>query len=850
MPPLIFDAAGARSDESTGILIPAPKEPSKGIELYSPGYYAACTVGGILSCGLTHMTVTPLDLVKCNMQIDPEKYKSISSGFGILLKEQRVRGFFKGWVTWVPTLLGYNAQGACKFGIYEFFNKYYSDIAGPEYATKYKTLIYLAGSASAEVIADVALCPFEAVKVRVQTQPSFARGLSEGLPKFVKSEGVPGLYKGLSILLTQTHRISQKQYHSSTNANIAPLFNKYVDRTNVHSWNSIIAELARGGDSFEALQAFKSMRRLSLIPNRSTFPCTIKSCSALSDLYSGKQAHQQAFVFGFEGDVFVSSALVDMYSKCGELGHARKLFDESPLRNVVSWTSMITGYVWNDNAHEALLLFKELLIEESEDKGEEACLDAVALVSILCACSRISGKCITKGVHGLSMKKGLDGHIGVQNTLLDAYAKCSELGASRQVFDGMVEKDDVSWNSMIAVYAQNGLSIEALEVFFAMANSTDVKCGAVTLSAALLACAHAGALLSGKCIHNQVVKMGLEQNVIVGTSIIDMYCKCGRVVMARKVFDHMKEKNVKSWTAMISGYGMHGHGRDALDIFYDMKRAEVVPNHITLVSVLAACSHAGLVDEGWRCFRAMKKEFDVEPTVEHYGCMVDLLGRAGLLMDAHDLIKEMNVRPDFVVWGSLLSACRMHKNIELAEISAKMLFELDHTNCGYYVLLSNMYADAGRWRDVERIRVLMKFHGLIKPPGFSMLELKGRVHVFLVGDKEHPQHMKIYEYLKKLSKKLLEVGYVPDRTSVHHDVDEEEKEMTLQVHSEKLAVAFGIMNSVAGTTIQVIKNLRVCGDCHTAIMLITKIVDREIVVRDSKRFHHFKGGACSCGGYW
>ncbi|XP_043707416.1 mitochondrial phosphate carrier protein 3, mitochondrial-like [Telopea speciosissima] len=178
---------------SKNFVIPAPSEPGK-IELYSPAFYAAATVGGILSCGLTHMAVTPLDLVKCNMQIDPSKYKSISSGFGVLLKEQGVKGFFRGWV---PTLLGYSMQGACKFGFYEFFKKYYSDIAGPEYAAKYKTLIYLAGSASAEVIADVALCPMEAVKVRVQTQPGFARGLSDGLPKFVRSEGYLGLYKGL-----------------------------------------------------------------------------------------------------------------------------------------------------------------------------------------------------------------------------------------------------------------------------------------------------------------------------------------------------------------------------------------------------------------------------------------------------------------------------------------------------------------------------------------------------------------------------------------------------------------------------------------------------------------------------
>ncbi|KAA8530061.1 hypothetical protein F0562_004770 [Nyssa sinensis] len=603
--------------------------------------------------------------------------------------------------------------------------------------------------------------------------------------------------------------------------------------------------------SVEALRAFSSMRRLSLKPNRSTFPCTIKSCSALFDLRSGKQAHQQAFVFGFDSDLFVSSALIDMYSKCGHLNDARILFDEIPKRNVVSWTSIITGYVQNDNAHEALSLFKEFLIEESQSEGEkEVYIDSVAMVSIISACSRVSGKCITEGIHGLVIKRGFEGDLGVGNTLMDAYAKCGELGVSRRIFNGMTEKDVVSWNSMIAVYAQSGYSTEALQVFYAMVRDRDVNYNAVTLSAVLLACAHSGALRVGKCIHDQVIKMGLEDNVIVGTSIIDMYCKSGRVRMAKRAFDCLKEKNVKSWTALISGYGMHGNAREALEIFYDMNQANVKPNYITFVSVLAACSHAGLLDEGRHWFKAMQHKFGIEPGVEHYGCMVDLLGRAGFLNKAYDLIKEMKMRPDFVVWGSLLAACRIYKNVELGEISAGKLFELDPNNCGYYVLLSNIYADAGRWEDVERMRIFMKNHGLVKPPGFSLVEVKGRIHVFLVGDREHPQHEKIYKYLEELSVKLQEVGYVPNMTSVLHDVDEEDKEMILRVHSEKLAVAFGVMNAVPGTTIQVIKNLRVCGDCHTAIKLIAKIVNREIVVRDSKRFHHFRDGFCSCGDYW
>nr|XP_011468208.1 PREDICTED: pentatricopeptide repeat-containing protein At3g26782, mitochondrial [Fragaria vesca subsp. vesca] len=653
----------------------------------------------------------------------------------------------------------------------------------------------------------------------------------------------------LSLIIKRQYSASTKPNpNPNSNSNLTAWFNKYVDKTDVSSWNSVIADLARSGNSVEALGAFSSMRKLSLRPNRSSFPCAIKSCSALLDVHSGRQAHQQALVFGFESDLFVSSALIDMYCRCGLLRDAWKLFDEIPHRNVVSWTSMITGCLLNDHTRQALLLFKELLVDEFDN--EDVDLDPVVLVSVLSACSRVSSKGLTQCVHGLVMKRGFDGDIGVGNTLMDAYAKCGELGLSRKVFDGMAQRDLVSWNSMIAICAQSGLSNEALQVFYEMVKEGGFLYNAVTLSAVLLACAHAGALLVGQCIHDQVVKMGMEENVIVSTSIIDMYCKCGRVDMARKAFDCMKEKNVKTWSAMVAGYGMHGRAKEALEVFYKMISHGIKPNYITFVSLLNACSHAGLLEEGWYWFNTMNHEFGVKPGIEHYGCMVDLLGRAGDLTKAYNLIKGMTMKADSVVWGSFLGACRIHKNVKLAEISARKLFELDPNNCGYYILLSNIYADAGRWEDVEKMRVLMKNRGLAKLPGFSVVELKGMVHLFLVGDREHPQHKKIYEYLEKLTIKLQEVGYAPDMASVLHDVDEEEKEMTLRVHSEKLAVAFGIMNTVPGTTIQIIKNLRVCADCHTVIKLISKVMNREIVVRDSKRFHHFKDGLCSCGDFW
>lgn len=308
-------------------------------------------------------------------------------------------------------------------------------------------------------------------------------------------------------ILKKFYSHHQDLVSTNFNPNLTTWFNKYVDKTNVSSWNSVIADLARSGNSLEALRAFSFMRRLSLRPNRSTFPCTIKSCSALFDLRSGKQAHQQALAFGFESDLFVSSALIDMYSKCCELTDARILFDGICQRNVVSWTSMIVGYVQNDDAHQALLLFKEFLSEESENGDDgNVSMDSVVMISALSACSRLSEREVTESVHGFVLKRGFNGDLGVGNTLMDAYAKCGELTCSRKVFDGMAQKDVVSWNSMIAVYAQNGLSTEALELFHLMVKNLDVCYNAVTLSALLLACAHSGTLQVGKCIHDQVLK--------------------------------------------------------------------------------------------------------------------------------------------------------------------------------------------------------------------------------------------------------------------------------------------------------------------------------------------------------
>ncbi|KDO70478.1 hypothetical protein CISIN_1g0374141mg, partial [Citrus sinensis] len=339
-------------------------------------------------------------------------------------------------------------------------------------------------------------------------------------------------------------------------------------------------------------------------------------------------------------------------------------------------------------------------------------------------------------------------------------------------------------------------------------------------------------------------------DVILGTAVIDMYAKCGSIDSAREIFDRMRQKNVISWSAMIAAYGYHGQGKKALDLFPMMLSSRVLPNRITFVSLLYACSHTGLVEEGLRLFSSMWDDFAVRPDVKHYTCMVDLLGRAGRLDEALKLIESMSVEKDEGLWGALLGACRIHKNVDLAEMAAKSLLERQPQNPGHYVLLSNVYANAGRWQDVAKIRDLMTRRRLKKIPGWTWIEVENKIHQFSVGDSTHPQSEEIYRMLVTLSEKLELAGYIPDTNFELHDVDEEVKVGNLYSHSEKLAIAFGLIATPEGTHIRIMKNLRVCGDCHSFIKHVSAITRRVIIVRDANRFHHFEGGACSCRDYW
>lgn len=470
--------------------------------------------------------------------------------------------------------------------------------------------------------------------------------------------------------------------------------------------------------------------------------------------------------------------------------------------------------------------------------------------AVIKSCADLSAFGIGRGIHNHVIVYGFGSDSYVQAALVTFYTRSYDLGVARKVFDIMPEKTLVAWNSMISGYEQNGFANEAIGLFYLMKNS-HVEPDSTTFVSVLAACAQVGASGLGCWVHEYVLVKGFEVNVVLGTALINMYARCGNVIKAREVFDSMKEKNVFAWTAMISGYGVHGYGRQVVDLFHEMRTHGPKPNKITFVAVLSACAHAGLVDEGRLVLTSMEGEYGLVPGVEHHVCVVDMLGRAGLLNEAYRFIKENTLKqPAPAVWTAMLGACKMHKNFDLGVEVAEHLLSIDPENPGHYVMLSNIYALAGRMDRVEMVRNKMIGKYLRKQVGYSTIEVDHKTYMFSMGDKSHPETTEIFQYLDDLMCKCRETGYFPSHEFVMHEVEEEEREYALRYHSEKLAIAFGLLKTGHGEVIRIVKNLRMCEDCHSAIKYISVVSDREIIVRDKLRFHHFKDGSCSCMDYW
>ncbi|CAL5430567.1 unnamed protein product [Camellia sinensis] len=456
---------------------------------------------------------------------------------------------------------------------------------------------------------------------------------------------------------------------------------------------------SHGSSPLQSLTLYNLMRRSNrVIPDKYTFPFVLKACGRLGLIEKGLEIHCLSAKLGLEYDVFVQNALISMYFQCGFVEFGRMVFDMVPglVRDVVTWNSVISGYVQSDCCANALKVFGELLDDCAVRPNE------VTVVSALTACGRNGFLDLGTKVHGFSVVSGFNLDVFLGSSLVDMYAKCGQLEDARKVFDRIPNRNIVCWTSMIAGYVQSDLYKDAIDLFREM-QVVGVRADSPTIACVISACGHSGALHQGRWVHGYCERNRIEMNLPVKNALIDMYSKCGDIEKAVEIFHGITKKDVFSWTAMISGLAMNGQSEKALHFFSQMEMSiDVRPNEVTFLGVLSACSHSGFVDKGFYYFEAMTRCYGLAPWLEHYGCMVDLLGRANLLVEAVKFIKSLPIRSDVVIWRSLLFACQSHGNAELAEFAANKIEELEPRKCGARVLLSNVYASASRWSDVKR----------------------------------------------------------------------------------------------------------------------------------------------------
>lgn len=606
------------------------------------------------------------------------------------------------------------------------------------------------------------------------------------------------------------------------------------------SWNGMTAGFVSNGLDMEALQVFYQMRLAGVKLTQMIFGTILKLCATLKELGFARQLHSRVVKDGFDSDLTTRTALMVVYSKSSEMDDALRLFyTMRGVWNVVSWTAMISGYLQNDGVEQAVNLFCQMKREGVRPNHftYSTALTAHPTASLF-------------QIHAQVIKTNYEKSPSVGTALLDAYIKIGHTSEAAKVFVLIEEKDIVAWSAMLGGYAQLGDTEGAVKVFLQLAKD-GVRPNEFTFCSVVNACASPiAAVEQGKQFHASSIKSGYNNALCVSSALVTMYAKRGNIVSANEVFKRQRERDLVSWNSMISGYAQHGYGKKALKVFEEMRFRKMEMDGVTFIGVISACTHVGLVVEGERYFNMMVKDHFINPTMEHYSCMVDLYSRAGMLGKAMDVINTMPFPAGATIWRTLLAACRIHLNVDLGKLAAENLISLQPLDSAAYVLLSNVYAAAGNWKERAKVRKLMDERKVKKEAGYSWIEVKNKTYSFLAGDHSHPLSDQIYLKLEELGIRLKDAGYLPDTNYVLHDVEEEHKEAILSQHSERLAIAFGLIATHSGTPIQIVKNLRVCGDCHTVIKLISLIEVREIIVRDSNRFHHFKGGLCSCGDYW
>ncbi|MQL81675.1 hypothetical protein Taro_014144 [Colocasia esculenta] len=626
---------------------------------------------------------------------------------------------------------------------------------------------------------------------------------SVGVGRLLHAHSVVGGYSGDPFVGSAFTNL----YFSFGHVSLAEKMFDGIARPDTVSWNTFVSGLAHNGCFLKSMKSFVKLIATGLEFDSTTLAAVLPAIAELQDLNFGRIVHCLGVKAGLASHAFVVTGLISMYSKCGDVTTSKLLFLGIGKPDLIAWNAMISGYSVNGDVGSSVGLFRKLLSSSTKVNS-----------------STVVG-------------------------LIPVFSPLNDIESAKKLFEAAQDKSLASWNAMISGCAQNGLTEMAISLFRQM-QAADVQPNPVTVTSILSACAQLGALTLGKWVHQIIDEQHFEPNVFVSTAMIDMYAKCGSIKEARRVFDRMVEKNVVSWNAMIAGYGLHGLGSEALNLFSEMLDANIAPTGVTFLSVLYACSHAGLVEQGRKLFLSMESDYGVKPGPEHLACTVDLLGRGGQLREAFKFIEAIPTDPGAGVWGALLGACMIHKDTDLARVASERLLMLEPNNTGYYVLLSNIHSAGHNYGEAALVRQRVKSKNLVKTPGCTMIEVGNAVHLFTSGDRSHEQTAAIYQELERLTGKMVEAGYCAVTGTALYDVEEEEKAHMLKVHSEKLAICFGLISTEPGTEIRIIKNLRVCLDCHNATKFISKITNRVIVVRDANRFHHFRDGICSCGDFW
>ncbi|XP_024522307.1 putative pentatricopeptide repeat-containing protein At3g13770, mitochondrial isoform X2 [Selaginella moellendorffii] len=619
------------------------------------------------------------------------------------------------------------------------------------------------------------------------------------------------------------------------------------------AWSSIIAAYARAGRGEMAVVLYRRMIAEGVEPNVVTFACALGGCASVAGLADGRAIHQRILASKVPQDDVLQDSLLNMYLKCDEMVEARKVFEGMKARNVRSYTAMISAYVQAGEHAEALELFSRM------SKVEAIEPNAYTFATILGAVEGLGNLEKGRKVHRHLASRGFDTNVVVQNALVTMYGKCGSPVEARKVFDSMTARNVISWTSMIAAYAQHGNPQEALNLFKRM----DVEPSGVSFSSALNACALLGALDEGREIHHRVVEANLASPQME-TSLLSMYARCGSLDDARRVFNRMKTRDAFSCNAMIAAFTQHGRKKQALRIYRKMEQEGIPADGITFVSVLVACSHTSLVADCRDFLQSLVMDHGVVPLVEHYLCMVDVLGRSGRLGDAEELVETMPYQADAVAWMTLLSGCKRHGDLDRGERAARKVFELAPAETLPYVFLSNMYAAAKRFDDARRVRKEMEERGVTRPVAVSYIEIDNELHMFTSGGRDEQQEghdgrtmERVRSLLVELLEPMKQAGYVPDTREVYLEqqgvTSEEEKQRSLCFHSERLAIAYGLIAAKDpddSRPLRVVNSHRVCSGCHSAIKLLSDITEKRIFVRDGSRFHHFEKGACSCGDHW